>query len=305
MKSNENCRLELVSAQRIKRMPGMQIGAAKNHVGKAKAFAQKRGYCNPVVLSDDGGFMTLLSGGAAYEACIESKGGKLPAVIVQTEGEADALMFTLQSAELSEPLSAISTGASIVRLIDQHSVPRKHIIETLGKSSTWLNRMETLSRKLNAGVQRLVAEGHVPSRSAQEIARLPGDVQMAFSISAANDFLSKEDIAHLVNRYLNRDTGQEERGRIISAPKSALPEKIGKRHAMGADNSPGARLSRAIARCMDGNTYLSNILRSMDIDRAAVRAVDVCALSDSLMDLLTQIHSVFPPGGSEGGGAHD
>ena len=301
MKSNEDCRVELVSALRIKRMPGLQPGATREGVAKIKDFARKRGYCSPVVLSDSGGCMTLLSGAATFEACLEEKGARVPAVIVRTAGEADDLMFALQSAGLGDTLSAVAAGAAIVRLIDHHMVPRKHIIEALGRSRAWLNRMESLSRGLNAEVQRLVADGRVPARSAQEIARLPTDVQTAFAISTGNDFLSKDDITYLVNRYLNEDTGAEERARIVSAPKMALPNGRKRRGRTGRDDSVSARLSRAVAGCLDRNAYLANVLSNADIGEAAVRPSDVDALVESMAALRARLLAMFPPGGKGGG----
>jgi hypothetical protein len=305
LKSNKNCRLELVSARCIKRMPGLQAGATREGVVKNRDFVKKRGYCKPVVLSDSDGCMTLLSGAATFEAYLDEKGAKIPAVIVKTGGEADNLMFALQSAELNEALTSIAASAAIVRLIDSHSVPRKEIIEALGKSPAWLNRMESLNRKLNNEVAKLVADGRMPARSAQEVARLPADVQMAFAISATNDLLSKNNVAYLVNRYLSEDTGSEERDRIINTPKLALPNDLKRRGRMGRDNSPSARLSRAIAGCLDGNAYLSNLLGSVDIGQIAVRIADVRALLESLAALHTRLLAVFPPGENKEGDAYD
>ena len=299
MKTGVNCRLELVSARRIKRMPGLKTSATRDRVAKVRDFVKKRGYCKPVVLSDSAGCMTLIVGAATYEACIEEKETKIPAVIVQTGGEADDLMFALQSAELNETLSAIDAGGAIVRLIDSYSVPRKHIIKALGKSPAWLNRMEGLSRKLNSEVQRLVLEGHVSARSAQEIARLPHSVQTAFAISVGNDFLSKENVLCLVNRYLNEDTGSEERERIIHTPKLALPNESKHRSRMGKDNSGSARLSRAIARLYDDASYLSHLLDSIDIAETAIRTTDVKALIESLAALHLRMVAIFPPGENE------
>jgi ParB-like chromosome segregation protein Spo0J len=298
--------MELVSTRHIKRIPGMQTALIQKDVVKVRDFAKKRGYCNPVVLSDHGGSMTLLSGAATFEVCLEEKETKIPAVIVQTDGEADDLMFVLQSAELSETFSAVAAGAAIVRLIDSHAVPRKHIIEALGKSPAWLNKMESLSRRLNSEVQQLVAEGQVAARSAQEIARLPSDVQMAFAISVGNDYLSKDNIAYLVSRYLNEDASPEERDRIINTPKLALPNEHKSRRRMGKDHSISARLSRAIAGCLDGNAYLHKLLTGMDISEAAVRMTDIEALVDGMAVLHMLLMSVFYPGkNKEGGDAYD
>jgi len=296
VKNNENCRLELVSARRIKRMPGLNLGVSQKSIGKVKDFARMRGYCNPVVLSDSEGCMTLLAGAATFEACLEEKEPKLPAVIVRTESEADNLMFALQSAELNETPNAVALGTAVVRLIDYHGLTRKYITETLGKSPAWVSRMENLSRKLNGAVQKMVTQGQVPPRSAQEIARLPDGVQTAFAVSASNEFLSKEDIVYLVNRYLNEDTGTEERDRIMNTPKLALPNELKKRSKMGIDKSDSARLSRAIARCLDDTSYLSNLLDNIDISRTAVHMSDIMALTDNLATLHTRLQSVFYPG---------
>ena len=305
MKATENYRLELVSARQIKRMPGLQLSATRQGVVKAKDFMKKRGHCTPIVLSDSGGYMTLLSGAATFEAYLEDKEPKIPAVIVKTGGEADDLMFALQSAELNETISAIAVATAIVQLIDSHNVTRKDITEALGKSPTWLNRMESLCRKLSSEVQVLVAQGHISPRSAQEIARLPKDAQMTFAISVSNNFLSKQDVVHLVNRYLNEDTGAEERNRIINTPELALPRERKHRSRAGKDSSVSARLSHAIAKCLDSNVYLSNILKSINFDEVAVRMTDVEALINSLMTLRTKLFAVFAPGENEGGGICD
>ena len=296
MKNKENCRLELVPAQHIKRIPGLNLGSSQRGIGKIKAFARMRGYCNPVVLSDSEGCMTLLAGAATFEACLEEKEPKIPAVIVQTEGEADNLMFALQSAQLNETPNAVAVGTAVVRLIDHHNVSRKHIAETLGKSPAWINRMENLSRKLNGTVQKMVVQGQVPPRSAQEIARLPDNAQTAFAISSSNEFLSKENVVYLVNRYLNEDTGTEERDRIVNTPKLALPNELKSCSRMVTDKSDSARLSRAIARCLDNITYLSNLLDNIDIRETAISQPDIMALTDSLTALNVRLLSVFSPG---------
>jgi hypothetical protein len=292
--------MELVSTRRIKRMPGMQTGVTKKDVLKVRDFTKKRGYCNPVVLSDYDGCMTLLSGAATFEVCLEEKETKVPAVIVQTDSEADGLMFALQSSELNETLNAVAAGAAIVRLIDSHNVPRKHIVETLGKSPAWLNKMENLNRRLNSEVQSLVAEGQVSARSAQEIARLPGDVQMAFAISVCNDYLSKDNVAYLVNRYLNKDISPDERDRIVNSPKLALPNEFKRRSRMGRDDSVSARLSRAIAGCLDGNAYLHKLLAVANINGIAVQMADIKILLESIGDLHMLLTAVFYPGKNEG-----
>ena len=296
MKANNNCRMELVPVRLIKRMPGLETGVSKRGVGKARDFAKKRGFCKPVVLSDSGGCMTLIAGAATFEACLEEKETKLPAVIVRTEGGADNLMFALQSAQLGETLDAVAVGCAIVQLVDTYGVTRKYIAQTLGKSPAWINGMENLSRKLNATVRGMVAAGHITSRTAQEIARLPDDVQTQFAVCASNELLSKENVVYLVNRYLNEDAGAEERDRIIRTPKLALPYDLKRRGRHGLDSSVSARLSRAMARCFDDAAYISNILDRVDIGDVAIHAPDAIALIDALAALHLRLCVFFHPG---------
>ena len=302
MKNEEGCRLEMVPVRLVKRAPGLEAAASRKKVGQIKEFARKRGHCKPVVLSDGGGCMTLIAGAAAFEACLEEKETKVPAVVVRTEGGGDDLIFALQSSGLDETLGAVAASAAIVQLIDLHRVPRRHIAEALGKSPAWVSRMENLNRKLNSEVQRMVAEGQVQPRSAQEIARLPAAVQTAFAVSVYNESLSKENVIYLVNRYLDADAGTEERDRVIHAPGSALPNGPRRRSRPWKDDSDRARLSRAIARAIDDASCLSGLLQAMDAGVAAVRMTDAMALADSLAELQARLKAVFFPRGKSGGG---
>ena len=296
MRTDSNCRMELVSIRLIKRLPGLEPSISKRRVEKAKAFAKKRGFCRPVVLSDSDGCMTLLAGAADFEACIEEKAGKIPAVIVKTEGGADDLIFALQSAGQSDAFDAVAAGCAVVQLIDTYKFARKYIALALGKSRAWINGMENLGRKLNASVRQMVAQGHISSRSAQEIARLPDEVQLPFAISAGNELLSKENVVHLVNRYLYEDTSAEERDRIVRAPKQALGNCLHRRKRRGRDDSDSACFSRAIARCLDDAAYISNLLGRVNIVDLAIRTSDADALIDTLAALHTRLRTVFHPG---------
>ena len=240
--------------------------------------------------------MTLLAGAATFKASLDNKKTNIPAVIVKSSGEADDIMFLLQLAGLDDSPGAIAIGTAIVRLVDVHGVARKHIAESLDKSPQWLNGMEALIRKLNHNVQDMVTEGLVSARTAQEIARLPDEVQTPFAISVGNEFLSKENVKCLVNRYLDEDTCTDERIRIINTPKQALPNDWNSRGRRSIDCSDSARLSRAMARCLDDVDCLSNLLGKLDVDKVSVRMSDVVAMSDKLAALCCQIKGIFHPG---------
>ena len=299
MKDNRTYRMDQVMTGQIKRMPGLKNDVSENMINKIREFAEKRGFYLPVILSEEDGRMTLLAGAATFKACLKERRTEIPAVIVRTEGDADNLMLSLQTTELDEAPSAMFISAAIVQLIDVHGISRKHIAETLGKSPSWINRMEGLCRKLNETVQNLVVEGHITSRSAQEIARLPDIVQTPFAISVGNEFLSKNSVAYLVNRYLNEDTSLEERDRIIHTPKLVLPDELKSRKGRYRDNSDSARLSRAMARCLDSASSLIRLFECIDISGIAIHTADVAALADRLAVLKSKLQAIFYPGGKD------
>jgi ParB-like chromosome segregation protein Spo0J len=291
----------MVPVKHIKRIPGIKGGAAKRLVQKARSFAEQRGCHIPVIVSEAEGCMTLLSGAATFEACLEERVAKIPAVIVQTGGDADELLFSLQSSELTAPPDAMYVSAAVVRLIDAYAVPRRKIAEVLGKSPAWVSRMEGLNRRLSDAVRTLVSDGFISSRAAQEIARLPSDAQALLAVSAGNEYLNKEDVTYLVNRYLDENTGAEERDRIIRAPKQALPEAPRGRGARAMDQSTGVRLTRAMARCLDSTSFLSRFLDHFNMEQAAVNASDAAALSAAMSSLAIRVRSMFCPGEMEFG----
>lgn len=296
MKDEGKARIGVVPIESIKRIPCLMFGASSKLVEKHKSFANERGYRLPIVVSDSAGCMTLLVGSAAFEASIEDNVSEVPAIIVKTDGDADGLIFALKSAELDASPGAVAIGDAIVQLTDVYRMPRKAISETLGKSPAWVARLESLSRRLAGPVKKMVVDGHVKPRTAQEIARLPEDVQVAFSVSATNEFLSKENVSYLVKRYLNEDTGDDERARIVDTPRLALPCGAKRRGKCGGDMSVSARLSHAVAMCLDSAAYLTRILARSDIGDAAVRMQDILALDGSLERLRLRLRDVFYPG---------
>jgi len=291
MPKEELYRLESVNTKRIKRMPGIQIDASQKGIEKIRKFAKERGHCIPVVLSEADGCMTLLSGAAVFEANLKERVSKIPAVIVKTSGDADNLLFALQSASLKESPDMMAISAAIVRLIDCHGIPRKHIAQSMGKSASWLARTESLSRKLNDSVKVMVAQGETSVRTAQEIARLPPEVQTTFAISAGNELLTNENVIYLVNRYLNEDTCEEERAKIVNTPGLALPEDKKNHNFKGRDYSDSARLSRAIGRCLDTGIALMRILDNIDFNEVSIRQVDIVELLGCLNELTERLQT--------------
>ena len=299
MKNNELYRLESVNIKSIKRIPGIMLDSSRKKIENTIKFSKERGYCMPVVLSESEGCMSLLSGAAVFEANLKEKTKKIPAVIVKTGGDADNMLFALQSAFLNENPDMIGVSAAIVQLIDCHGISRKQIAETTGKSSSWIARMESLSRRLNNSVRDMVAQGQITSRTAHEIARLPVDVQTMFAISVSNAFLTKDKTTYLVNRYLDEDASEEERSKIINTPELALPEDKKNYRFKGKDCSDSTRLSYAVGKCLDIGISLIHMLDNLDLKEVSIHYDDTVTLLGCLNELSKRVKVLVSPGKSE------
>jgi len=296
MQDEKSYKLESINIKRIKRMPGIQIDASQKKIEKIAGFTKKWGQCIPVVLSESNGCMTLLSGAAVFEANLKERISKVPAVIVETDSDADDLLFALQSASLNELPDMIGISTAIVQLIDYHGIARKHIAGSMGKSKAWLAKTESLGRKLNDRVKTMVVQGEIPARTAQEVARLPPDVQTMFAISVSNEFLNKESVVYLVNRYLNKDTCEEERSRIISTPGMALPGDKKSRGVKGRDCSDSARFSHIVGRCLDSCISLLDMFNKINVNEISIRREDASKLAEYLNELSERIRKLVYPG---------
>jgi hypothetical protein len=154
-------------------------------------------------------------------------------------------------------------------------------------------------RRLSTAVWELVSDGSISSRAAQEIARLPADVQMPFAASAGNEFLNKDDITRLVNRYLDDNTSAEERDRIIRSPKQSLPEPRRGQRTVIKEQSISSRLPHAMTRCFDCTSYLLNLLNRCDTKQVAINASDAATLASTLSSLANRLQNMLCPGGNE------
>jgi len=68
----------------------------------------------------------------------------------------------------------------------------------------------------------LVQAGQICSHTAQEIARLPGDVQQTFAGKVITEHLPKSTVERLVSTYNNPQTPQEVKRSVLENPQAIL-----------------------------------------------------------------------------------
>jgi hypothetical protein len=176
----------------------------------------------------------------------------------------------------------------------------------LGKSASWVSNRLSLVTRLDANVYELVKSGLLEPRSAQDIARLPADVQFTFAETAVREGLPKSAVEQLVGAYNDEGCPRAVKEQIVSNPRAALKRLTDRRRAVNADkpDRPGANLP------MD---TINEIVKSARFQAAALRRLlsstpthefEPCAnalkeLEFNLSEMLTMIWGIFSPGKME------
>ena len=88
----------------------------------------------------------------------------------------------------------------------------------VGRSVSWVNKRLALAERLASSVVELVRAGHLCPHTAQEIARMPGDVQQTFANKVITERLAKSVVERLVGTYNNPGTPREVRKSVRLRP---------------------------------------------------------------------------------------
>ena len=92
----------------------------------------------------------------------------------------------------------------------------------LERSVSWVSKRLALSDRLATSVVELVQAGQICAHTAQEIARLSGDVQQTFAGKVVTEHLPKSAVERLVSTYNNPQTPQEVKRAVLENPQSTL-----------------------------------------------------------------------------------
>jgi len=241
---NEACTLKI---RQIVKNPALTLGMSQKEVDQYKKVAAEYGNAAPVVVcAPVNNGCLILAGSARLEACAQTGIKDIPAVMVQTADEAGQLKLALMLSSIPDEAGALSEGALISLLIKDHGVAPRELVKLLGKSKAWISKRMALDQNLAATVKGMVRDGALCPRSAEEIARLPGEVQTEFAVNAVDSGLNKTEICQLVARYKNA-ISDDVRMEIIKTPLEALSkigERVRKKPAADAGlNGPGKRLA--------------------------------------------------------------
>lgn len=176
----------------------------------------------PVVGNFSDGTQLVLSGEceimALKEMGIKSVDAVTVPIVASDEGDKISLLLSC----LKRNTNALSEAIFIAQLLKTGQYNQLQLAEMLGKSTSWINKRISLVTRLHPAVRELVTMKQLCPQSAQEISRLPQDVQYGFSTKILSDGLPKSAVEVLVAAFNKDDSPDALKNIILEQPRHAL-----------------------------------------------------------------------------------
>jgi len=188
----------------------------------AKAIRQY-GLLTPLVVKrcEDGNHL-VLSGECELMALREMGAAVTEVVIVDLKDNAEANKVSLLISSLRQNPNALSEGLILKELLKAGNQTQADLAYLVGKSVSWVSKRLTLVDRLKESVVKLVASKSLSPHTAQEIARLPKEVQHDFAAKVVLDSLPKSSVEKLVSTYNTPGISESVKKSIIENPRATV-----------------------------------------------------------------------------------
>jgi ParB family chromosome partitioning protein len=303
-KKNEACTLKPVQ---IIKNPDLALGRTKKNTVKHKKLAAEYGNVMPVIVcAQKNGTYQVISGSASLEACEQAGIQEVTAVLSGLPDEKEQMKLSLLLAALPDESSAIAEGAIISRLYDNYGVSPHEMMKLLGKSRGWVYKRMSLAKNLSETVKGMVTDGTLCPRSAEEVAKMPQEVQGEFAANVANAGMSKNDICALYKRYKCAST-EEARQEVVKSPLSALSKTVVRQTKKQTPVLPGPGRHLQTVAANAARMLLNAASMAENASAEALRPArgQLCRLRDIMEESVMTLNRVIADSPRGERGAHD
>lgn len=216
---NKACTLRV---GQIEKDPILALDTSEKDVEKYERVAKAYGNVAPAIVGQSGKAYHILSGQARLEACVHHGIEEIPVIVAEVREEAEQMKLALLLSTVREEGGALSEGAFIDALLTRHGVTRRELMGLLKKSKSWISKRQSLALRLSESVKCMVKDGVICARTAEEIAKLPEEIQVTFASNVVRDGLSKSSVGQLVSLYTRSERESALRGAILDSPLAVL-----------------------------------------------------------------------------------
>jgi len=275
----------------------LSLGADRETVRRCRAAIDQFGaVAPPVVGALADGARVVLSGECEFAAIRETGARRMAAVSAKVPAGGGAKAALLLSSLRKGP-GALSEGMLLREALDGGAT-RSELGGMLGRSASWVSNRLALATRLDGGVREMLMRGLLDARSAQEIARLPGEAQFAFAERAVREGLPKSAIEALVAGYNDGSCPDGAKEQILRDPRAALARVSDKRRAVRAPSKSGG-MPMLIEEAKAPLSRLAQALCFASPAEASPMRRELGELRKDLAALLEMVQNLLYPGKKE------
>jgi len=200
----------------------LAISVGSRELERCEKAIREYGLLSPVVVRRcEQGHYQVLSGECERMVLARMRQTTTQAVVIELSDEPEATRLALLLSSLKRSPNALSEGLLLKELC-QNRHTQTEVAFMVGRSVSWVNKRLALAERLAVSVVDLVRAGQLCPHTAQEIARMPGDVQQTFANKVITQRLAKSVVERLVSTYNNPKTPREFRQSVLENPRATL-----------------------------------------------------------------------------------
>ncbi len=180
------------------------------------------GLLTPIVLMENPtGELLTLAGENELEILKEMKIAKADVLVTKLQNRDDTCKVILLLSSLQKGLNPLSEGLILRELMQSSGYTQQELAANLYKSKSWLSKRLSLAEQLSEKVAEMVLAKQLCCASAQEIARLPREMQQHFAMEVYSKAIPKSSVERLVTAYNSKTTPKAVKKEIINNPALA------------------------------------------------------------------------------------
>lgn len=201
----------------------LAVSVKKSETEFVERNIRQHGLLTPLVIVEKiNGEQITVCGEAEIQALKNMGFEKTDVMVSELKNRADVGKLTLLMAGISKGLNPVTEGIILKDMLTAGKFTQKELAVKLKKSQGWISKRLALAHNLKDTVIEMVLSKMICPRSAEEISRIPEELQHRFAVELSKLNLSKSNVERLVLAYRKDDTPQTLKDEIITNPSQAL-----------------------------------------------------------------------------------
>jgi ParB family chromosome partitioning protein len=216
-------KIEEIPVKAIQGNKVLAISVGTRELERCEKAIREYGLIQPLVVRRcEEGHYQVISGECERMVVTRMRQNKIQAVVLECLEQREATRLALLLSSLKQSHNALSEGLLLKELCEDGKHTQTEIALLVGRSISWVNKRLALAERLAVSVVELVRAGQLCSHTAQEIARMPSNVQQPFANKVIRERLPKSAVERLVTTYNRSETPSEMKKAILENPEATL-----------------------------------------------------------------------------------